>query len=523
MKRILFLNLFFVSQLMSFAQKTDASKYASLITVEGLKKQLTIIASDDMEGRETGTEGQRKAAKYIEEYFKSIGLQFPKSQNGYQQLFPLKQDSVAESTLTIGDYNAIAGNDYLVQLSLNESGDFKSNNVVFVGYGIDDPMYNDYQNIDVNGKTVLLMSGEPKRNGKYFISENEKSSEWTYPGYEKKIQTAFEKGAAGVLVVNPLMKTFSASFVKNNSKSNLNYISSNASSPKLNCVNLTHETAKKILGDDFDNMLNAAKNNQLLINLVREIAVRVNFHFSKITNIVNASNILGVIEGSEKKDEYVFLTAHYDHLGTHDGKIYNGADDDGSGTVAVLQMANAFAQAKKEGKAPKRTIVFMTVSGEEKGLWGSEYYTDNPVFPLEKTSVDLNTDMIGRVDTERKTADTLNYVYVVGHDKISSDLPVINESVNNANTKLVLDYKFDDPKDPEMIYYRSDHYNFARKGIPVLFFYDGMLKADYHKPTDDVDKINWLLYQKRAQMIFLTAWEMANRKDMLIRDMPLPQ
>jgi Zn-dependent M28 family amino/carboxypeptidase len=163
----------------------------------------------------------------------------------------------------------------------------------------------------------------------------------------------------------------------------------------------------------------------------------------------------------------------------------------------------------------------MTVSGEEKGLWGSQYYSEHPIFPLDKTSVDLNTDMVGRIDTERKTADTTNYVYVVGHDKISSDLPVINEGVNEKYTGLKLDYKFDDPKDPERIYYRSDHYNFARKGVPVLFFYDGMLKADYHKPTDTVEKINWTLYEKRVRMIFHTAWEIANRKKMLKRNKPL--
>ena len=178
-------------------------------------------------------------------------------------------------------------------------------------------------------------------------------------------------------------------------------------------------------------------------------------------------------------------------------------------------------KAKKKGKGPRRTMVFMTVSGEEKGLLGSEYYSDNPVYPLEKTSVDLNTDMIGRIDTERKTADTLNYIYVVGHDKLSSDLPVINEGINNKYTKLVLDYKFDDPSDPSRIYFRSDHYNFARKGVPVLFFYDGMLKADYHKPTDTIDKINWPLYETRVRMIFHTAWEIANRDEMLKRDIPL--
>lgn len=163
----------------------------------------------------------------------------------------------------------------------------------------------------------------------------------------------------------------------------------------------------------------------------------------------------------------------------------------------------------------------MAVSGEEKGLLGSEYYSAHPIFPMEKTTVDLNIDMIGRVDTERTSADSLNYVYVIGHDKLSSDLPGINEGANNRFTKLVLDYKFDDPNDKNRIYYRSDHYNFAKKGVPILFFYDGMLQADYHKPTDTVDKINFPLMKKRTEMIFHTAWEIANRDAMLKRDIPL--
>jgi len=231
--------------------------------------------------------------------------------------------------------------------------------------------------------------------------------------------------------------------------------------------------------------------------------------------------VAGYIEGTDKKDEYVILTGHYDHLGMRNGQIYYGADDDGSGTCAVLEMADAFSKAKAAGNGPRRTVVFMTVSGEEKGLWGSEYYSDNPLFPLDKTSVDLNTDMIGRIDTERKTADTLNYVYVIGHNKLSSELQGINEAANTQYTGLTLDYKYDDPADPNRIYYRSDHYNFARKGVPILFFYDGMLQADYHKPTDTVDKIYWEIYEKRARMIFNTAWQMANRDDMLKRDIPL--
>jgi Zn-dependent M28 family amino/carboxypeptidase len=186
-----------------------------------------------------------------------------------------------------------------------------------------------------------------------------------------------------------------------------------------------------------------------------------------------------------------------------------------------MQMAEAFAAAAKAGKKPRRSIVFMTVSGEEKGLWGSQYYSEHPLFPLEKTTADLNTDMIGRVDTERTTADSLNYIYVIGHDKLSSELQGINETANKQSSNITLDYKYDDPNDKNMIYYRSDHYNFARKGVPVLFFYDGMLLADYHKPTDTIEKINFELMEKRTKMVFFTACEIANRDEMLKRDIPL--
>ncbi len=185
-------------------------------------------------------------------------------------------------------------------------------------------------------------------------------------------------------------------------------------------------------------------------------------------------------------------------------------------------MAQAFVKAKAAGKGPRRSIAFMTVSGEEKGLWGSEFYGNHPVYPLNKTTADLNIDMIGRIDPDRKIGDSNNYVYVVGDDKISSDLKTISEAANKKFTKLELDYKYNDPGDKERIYYRSDHYNFAKNGVPIIFYYDGMLRPDYHKPTDTPDKINYILMAKRAHLVFYTAWEMANRNEMLKRDIPLP-
>jgi Zn-dependent M28 family amino/carboxypeptidase len=288
-------------------------------------------------------------------------------------------------------------------------------------------------------------------------------------------------------------------------------------------ITLVSSVLKNIIGEnDAASVLEKVKAKGALNTFLIDKKIKTILSFKKTSITVDASNVIGYVEGTDKKDEYVFLTAHYDHLGKKGDVIYYGADDDGSGTVSVIEMARAFAEAKKDGHGPRRTVVFMTVSGEEKGLWGSEYYSDHPVFPLDSTTVDLNTDMIGRIDPNRKLGDSTNYVYVIGNDKLSSDLDPISKAINEKYSHLELDYKFNAPDDPERIYYRSDHYNFARKGVPIIFFFDGIHK-DYHKSSDTVDKINFDLMEKRARFIFLTAWEMANRDDMLKRDIPLPE
>ncbi|MDR5589799.1 M28 family peptidase [Christiangramia sp. SM2212] len=227
-------------------------------------------------------------------------------------------------------------------------------------------------------------------------------------------------------------------------------------------------------------------------------------------------NVVAFLEGSEKPDEILVISSHYDHVGMNDkGEIYNGADDDGSGTVSVLEIAEAFVQAKKDGYTPKRSILFLNVTGEEKGLVGSKYYTDNPIFPLENTVADLNIDMIGRIDPSHEGKE--DYIYLIGSDKLSTDLHELSEMVNSKYTKLNLDYTYNDENDPNRFYYRSDHYNFAKNNIPIIFYFNGT-HADYHKPTDTPDKIEYELLAKRAQLVFLTAWEIANRDARLVVD-----
>ena len=235
---------------------------------------------------------------------------------------------------------------------------------------------------------------------------------------------------------------------------------------------------------------------------------------SRRGELPDSENILAFIEGTEKPEEIIVISAHYDHVGNNNGVIYNGADDDGSGTVAVMEIAEAFQQAKKSGKGPKRSILFLHVTGEEHGLLGSKYYSENPVFDLKNTVANLNIDMIGRSDKENEGK---NYVYVIGSDMLSTELKKINVAANKATQNLELNYKYDDPNDPMRLYYRSDHYNFAKHGIPVAFFFDG-IHEDYHQPTDDPEKIDYPLLQKRAQLVFATAWELANRKERIVVD-----
>jgi Zn-dependent M28 family amino/carboxypeptidase len=232
-------------------------------------------------------------------------------------------------------------------------------------------------------------------------------------------------------------------------------------------------------------------------------------------NLADSENIWAFIEGSEKPNEILVISAHYDHVGIENGEIFNGADDDGSGTVALLEIAQAFEKAKKEGNGPKRSILFLHVTGEEHGLHGSRFYSENPLFPLVNTITNINIDMIGRRDEPH--ANTNNYVYVIGANRLSTDLDNICTIANAKYIKMDLDYKFNDPKDPNHFYERSDHYNFAKNGIPSVFLFNGV-HADYHGKDDIAEKIEYDALAKRTQLAFVIAWELANRENRPVVD-----
>jgi Peptidase family M28 len=484
----------------SLAQKkTDPSTFAKTITPDDLKKHLYIIASKEMEGRETATPGQKKAAAYIESQFQSLGLT-PGNNGSYQLPYGVYQDSLTAASIEVNGKMFELDKDFSLNVGQSNTSTYRFSEIVFAGNGIVDSMHDDYKGLDVRGKAVLLLAGQQQPQGQ---------GRGGFGNQFARLDAAQKNGAVAVLLISG---NFPRS-TKTNPRGNM-YVNAFQRVVRPNQFQVSEKIAQAIMGDDYMKARTVAIPPK---TYTADLALS----FNKTTTHLQSSDVLGILEGSDLKDEYVFVTAHYDHLGKRDTVIYYGADDDGSGTVSVLEIAEAFVKARQAGKGPRRTMVFMTVSGEEKGLWGSAYYTNHPVFPLEKTSVDLNIDMIGRVDTSRRQGDTSNYVYVVGDDKLSSDLKIISETTNKKYTKLELDYKFNDPNDRQRIYFRSDHYNFAQKGVPIIFYYDGMLGSDYHRPTDTPDKINYTLMSKRVQLVFYTAWEMANRDGMPKRDLKL--
>ncbi len=494
-----FLILLFTSLcLVAKAQKNNiAVKYANTIRAKELKEKLSILAGPGMEGRETATEGERKAAAFIEEHFKNLGLR-PGNVESYRQPWNIYRDSLATASLEIYGLSFSIDNHFSISAGKATNGSYSINDFVFAGFGIVDSVTNDYNQLDVSGKWVMIIEGTPADINK------SASSRWVgSAATPAKIIAAQARGAIGVLVVSKTFPSTKASLGRGGAYQK-------QSQAGFNTVAISYHAAASMLTrqlNEFADLLN-----------IRPGLFKTNIQLTldKSTATLNSSNVLGVIEGTDKKDEYVFITAHYDHLGIHDGQIYYGADDDGSGSVSVIEIAEAFAQAKKEGNGPRRTVVFMTVSGEEKGLLGSEYYGNNPIFPLSKTTADLNIDMVGRIDPKYK-GDSLNYLYVIGDDKLSSDLRPITDSVNENYSRLELDRKYTDVNDPNRFYYRSDHYNFAKHGVPVIFYFNGT-HADYHKPTDTVDKINFNVMEKRVRFVFHTAWVIANLDRMLNRD-----
>lgn len=499
MKRILLSIIFFCYVSFNYGQLSSydaaAVKFATTITSEELRDAVYFLAGDSCAGRETGHEGQKIAANYIARFFKNIGL-IPVVNGSYFQTFPIEANPITSVSIYHNDKKVETSDIFYLNGFRNDSILIKD--VVFAGYGIQTQNYNSYDDLNVKNKAVFILDGEPTRNGESLIVPGQKTSEWSYNFY-KKVTLAEKYGASVVFFIirDDLFKTSVADIADIASEYDLEQ---NYNSNHIPYLFIKDSLANKWL--NFNDNLNELKSSNFL-----DVSLKLNIHTTRDT--LFGENVLGFIEGTDLKHEIIVITAHYDHLGVHHDKTFYGADDDGSGTAAILEIAEAFVEAKKNGYSPRRSILIMPVSGEEKGLLGSAYYVKNPVFSLKNTIANLNIDMIGRIDANH--TGNSNYVYLIGSDKLSTDLHKISENANSTYTKLELDYTYNDPNDPNMFYYRSDHYNFAKNNIPVIFYFTGV-HEDYHKPSDTPEKLDFKKIEKIARLVFYTAWELANRE-----------
>jgi len=491
---------------------------ANTITAEDMRNHLTILASDEYEGRETGNPGNDKAAEYITNHMKSVGLKGAGLEGSFTQPVGFTFSKWVDTDIFVDKVRFKHLWDYIAFPSRNVSTLItKTDKVLYLGYGIDDPKYSDYEDNDVAGKVIMIHKGEPyNKDSISWITGTENPSEWT-TDINTKLETAKKKGVALVLIIEDDIKGMLAS----NRRGLIGYttelgVKREEDLTIANHAYISTNVVKAIAGKKAKKMIKSRKRSDKK-GKACDVPMKTDFimNMSKEVKTLESQNVAAFIEGSEKPDEVVVVSAHYDHLGKRGEEIYNGADDNGSGTTTVMEIAEAFSMGSSKGQAPKRSVLFLLLTGEEKGLLGSAYYSETPLFPLENTVADVNVDMVGRVD--KKYEENPHYIYVIGSDRLSTDLHNINEEMNNTYTKLTLDYKYNSEDDPNRYYYRSDHYNFAKKGIPSIFFFNGT-HDDYHQTTDTVEKINFEKMEQVGRHIFHLAWELANRDERIVVD-----
>lgn len=490
--------------------------FSQTITKENLRSHLQILASDEMEGRETGQPGNEKAADYIANFFKSRWFpSLEENTEGYFQTIAFTHSKWTTNNLVINDNEYRHLWDYLSFPTKNETIEsIMSNKIYYLGYGIDDPNYSDYRDKNFEDEIIMIYKGEPmKTDSTYWVSNSKESSAWS-SDIEMKLRLAKEKKVKMVLIIEDditgllaqnrriiLGRKLEIGDKTKNEKTLANHI---YISPKMAMDLVGHKLGKVKKARDKSR----EKGQGADVKLSAELFIQQ----IKDTKVLRSNNVMGYLEGTDLKDEVIVITAHYDHLGKRGDYIYNGADDNGSGTSAILELAEAFSIAAQLNQRPRRSILFLLVTGEEKGLLGSNYYTQKPLFPLESTVANINLDMIGRIDPKYDLDS--NYVYVIGSDRISIDLHDINQEVNQKYTQLTLDYTYNSITDPNRFYYRSDHYNFAKNGIPSIFFFNGT-HADYHRTSDTAEKINYGKMETITRLVFHTVWEVANRDERL--------
>jgi len=488
------------------------------IQADQLKEWLYVVASDEMEGRDTPSRGLDMTAKFIADHLSQWGVKPGGDDETYFQKFALTSRRV-EPELTIASVNGQSfklGEDFIAEPIQGQA----SGRIVYVGHGymIRAKGIDAYQGVDVKGKIMLAVEGYPR--GVSFPDIHGKNEGEDYDTPETYARA---HGARGVIYI-PSQSTLS--FWQNRHKFSLNPSRLRLEGPRQVGANIpviyaSEKMVKAILDGeklDYETIRKQANHGALGEAFDLGAGKQASFNVNAKVDSPMTQNVVGVIEGVDPilKKEYVAVGAHYDHVGmsqnTEGDKIFNGADDDGSGTVGTLAIAQALA---KSPTRPKRSVIFVWHAGEEKGLWGSEFFTENPTVPIEQIVTQLNIDMIGRSKKEgdnnpaNKDLTGPNELYVIGSKMMSTDLGILSEEVNKQYLKLAFNYKYDDPTDTERFFYRSDHYNYAKKGVPIIFYFSGV-HEDYHGLADTADKIDYRKMEKITRTVFAMMWSLAN-------------
>jgi len=502
------------------------------ISANQIRDYLTFIASDEMEGRDTPSRGLNTTAKFLALNLARWGFKPAGDEGTFFQRIDLRREraDAGQAKVEYGGRTLVAGTDYF---PVGGAGDV-SGQLVFAGNGwfMKSKQMDAYKGIDPAGRIAVIFgspSGPPRGAGR---NDFGKAGE----DFMTPSEYARSKGVVGLIYVPDFQ--YLANWQRNRQRASTvvakfqpqtsTPLPSIVISPEMaNILFAGERQSASTIFNASNSSTSTAPPSSFLMNDQKKITMSV----AASTEIVPTQNVVAVWEGSDPvlKAEYVALGAHYDHVGSGcppngSDTICNGADDDGSGTTALLGMAEALAKAPTK---PKRSVLFVWHCGEEKGLWGSRYFTEYPTVPLNQVVAQLNIDMIGRSkkegDTNSRNADLTgpDAVYLIGSTMMSTELGELVNNVNKSFLNLTFDTRYDDPKDPHRFFFRSDHFNYARKGIPIIFFFDGE-HEDYHRAGDSADKIDYQKMEKITRTIYMTLWEIANRPQRLKVDKPLP-
>lgn len=509
----------FSSQLLSQNVAKDefaASFLSNTILAKNLKESVYALSNDSMQGREFGTAGERKAANWIAVKLREYNIEPVPALGNYFQEISFKSYSWDQLLFQSGSTTFEPDQDYFAYPGSARNMSISGSEIIFIGYGLELPNYNEFAGVDIKGQIVMIQTGMPMTKDSVIWLTGKKWTPASEESLETRVKRVLSKGAVAVLVVD---NGFKERIRRDRSKIftpvNLPAKDSSLESLGGNYMVISSDMAKQLAGDRAkkleehqDNI--AKKGRPTFTRLYTTFEWQMKPKFDRLSGV----NVIGMIPASDPnlQQEAVVLSAHFDHLGIRDGVVYNGADDNASGSASILEISRTLQEAKKQGQGPRRNVLVIFFSGEEKGLYGSEYYTQSPLWPLEQTIADVNVDMVGRID--KRHPDNPDYIYVIGADRLSQQLADIQTNANNTYCHLQLDETYNALNDPNRYYYRSDHYNFAKNGVPSVFYFSGT-HSDYHKSTDDADLLNYPLLERRCKFIFFVVWELAHRNTRL--------